>query len=289
MKRVVYTVAVGAPRYAEMALGLARSLSLQGDATPRIVASDIDDPRLSRWFSAVVPPRQGVPTYLQKLQAFQQSDADAALFIDSDSLVFGRLDPIWEACRGKPVAVLGYWQSEGQWYGPLAPVLPKIGVDAIPHFNGGMIYTERGPAFDAVVAEALEVAANYGDLGLDFFRGNVPDEPCLSIAMARTGHGHLIPDDCDFMNTPVGLIGPLSLSVMKGECRFIKRGRTVRLIRPIIFHAAKYVTGAAYWRELAVLEWLDQYEQKHPYGYMSPAHKLRRSLERRILRLKGKL
>ena len=289
MKRVVFTVATGAEKYADMAKGLAQSLSLIGDTTQRVLISDIDRPDLSRWFDNIVPPDESVPPYMRKLQALEACDADAALFIDSDSLVFKRLDSIWNHCAGKPLAVQGYEQREGHWYGWLEQTLPRLGLDHLPRFNGGMIYYERGQATERLFKEAHKVAANYADTGLEGFRGQVPDEPCLSIAMARTGVGELIPDEMDFMNTPVGLVGKLRLDVMKNECLFLKRGRRMRLIRPIIFHAGKYVNNTAYWKQLATLDWLDRYEQQHGYGHMSFGHKLRRSIERRILKLRGKL
>jgi len=267
-----------------MALGLARSLALVGDTTPRGLITDMDDPRFGRWFQQIARPPTGIPTYLQKLQALQVLDAESALFIDADSLAFGRLDPIWETCSGSPVAVQGYRQSKGHWYGHLEEVLPGLGLEWLPRFNGGLIYYERSDEFEKVRMEAARVAASYLETGLELFRGQVPDEPCLSIAMARTEIGTLLPDELDFMNTPVGLVGRLRLDVMKNECLFLKRGRRMRLIRPIVFHAAKYVNNTAYWRQLAILEWLDRYEQAHPYGYMSPTHKLRRSVERRLLK-----
>lgn len=286
--RIVFTVATGAARYAEMALGLARSLALVGDDTRRIVMSDVKNPALEKWFDQVVAPTSG-PPYLRKLAALEATDADAVLFIDSDSLVFRRLDPILEFCAGKPIAVQGEATSEGHWYGWLRETLPRIGLDKIMRFNGGMIYYERGPETERLFSEVKEVVANYGATGLDMFRGEVPDEPCIAIAMGRTGIGELIPNEMDFMNTPVGLVGRLRMDVMKGECKFLKRADRMRFIKPFILHAGKYVNSTIYWNQLARLEWLDRYERTHGYGYMGFWHKLRRSVQRRLLRISGKL
>lgn len=272
-----------------MALGLARSLSLSGDGSLRVVMTDLRHPDLGRWFDVVLPPRPGVSTYLQKLSALESTDADAVLFVDADSLAFGPLDPIWEYCQGKPLAVQGYVVRDGHWYGELARVLPRLGLPALPRFNGGMIYYERGEGTAKLIEAAREVAEHYEETGLELFRGQAPDEPCLSIAMARTGIGELIPDEKDFMNTPVGLVGKLRMDVTKGECSYIKRGVRMRLIRPVLLHAAKYVLNCCYWRELAKLERLDRYERRHGYGHMGFSHRLRRSIERRLLRLRGKI
>jgi hypothetical protein len=290
MSRVVLTAALGSRKYIQQALGLARSLSLIGDGTPRVVISDSDDLELRRWFASVVPPNSEVSTYLQKLQGLEVCDADEFLFIDSDSLVFRKLDSVWEGCQGAAVAVQGEWIRDGHWYGYLDKSLPHLGLDALPMFNGGMIYYRRCSETLAIFEEAHRIGENYDATGLERFRGVVPDEPCLAVAMARTGLGTLLPDRQDYMNTPVGLVGHLDISVARGTCRFLKHGRHgLRLVEPTILHAGKYVNNRAYWRELDRLEWLAHYAERHGYGYMSFTHKLRRSVERRILKLTGRI
>lgn len=282
--RIVYTVATGSPRYVEMALGLARSLSLSGDTTPRVLMTDLDVPGVARWFDEVVAPTAGVPPYLRKLDALAGASAEKVLFLDSDCLALERLDRVWELCDGAPMAVQGRPVFDGHWYGELPELLPRLGLDRLFRFNGGLIYYERGPEFEAIRSEVHAVAEAYPSTGFESFRGQVPDEPCVSVALVRTGFGRLIPDEEDLMNTPVGLVGKLRLDVMRGECAFVKRGRDLRRIRPIVFHAGRYVSNLAYWRQLDTLKWLETYEDTHPAGYMSPWHKLRRSLERRWLR-----
>lgn len=287
--RVVYTVATGQRRYVEMALGLARSLSLAGDTTPRALMTDLDVPGLGRWFDHIVAPPEDVPPYLRKLEALAAVPAEKVLFLDSDCLAFERMDRVWAACEGAPLAVQGRPVAEGHWYGELDAILPKVGLDRLYRFNGGLIYYEAGPEFERVRAEVHAVAERYAETGLDTFRGQVPDEPCVSVAMVRTGVGRLIPDEEDLMNTPVGLVGRLRLDVMRGECSFVKRGRDLRLIRPAVFHAGRYVSNTAYWKQLDKLAWLEAYEDRHPPGYMSGWHKLRRSIERRWLRATRRL
>jgi hypothetical protein len=258
VKRIVFTVATGAPRYAEMALGLARSLELIGDRTPRVAVSDVDEPKLASWFDQVILPQAGegnaASPYLKKLAALELTDADAALFIDADSLVFRRLDEIFEHCQGMKLAVQGAIRRQGHWYGDLSAILPRHGLDGIQRFNGGMIYYERHPDTERLFAKTREIAENYDETGLERFRGQVPDEPCLSLAMSLTGVGELLQNELDFMNTPVGLVGKLHLSVRRNECFFVKRGNEMRFVRPAILHAAKYVNNWAYWRELRELE-----------------------------------
>jgi hypothetical protein len=147
------------------------------------------------------------------------------------------------------------------------------------------MYYSRTVATERVIEEALRISADYDATGLERFRGTVPDEPCVAIALARTGAGRILPNTSDFMNTPVGLVGRLDMDVYRGRCGFLKHAPDgLRYIRPDILHAAKYVLHTAYWRELAKLEWLEKYEDRHPFGYMPPHHKLQRSVQRRILK-----
>jgi hypothetical protein len=287
MKRIVFTVATGQQKYAEQALGLARSLRLIGDSTPRVVMTDIEHPAWRNSFDQVVPPPKAISTYMLKLAALESTDADEVLFIDSDSLAFKRLDAIFDHCSDADFAVQGKWIREGHWYGWMEQILPPLGIDAMPRFNGGMMFYRRSEGTARLIAEAQRAAEDYESTGLDKFRGTIPDEPCVALGMVRSGVGKLIPDTEDFMNTPVGLVGKLDMDVMRARCRFIKHSmHDLRLMEPTILHAGKYVNNAIYWKQLDKLAWLEEYEQTHDYGYMSPAHKLRRSVEKRILKLR---
>jgi hypothetical protein len=288
--RIVFTVAMGRRGYAEQALGMARSLKLIGDRTPRVVMTDIEHPSWARNFDQVLKPPKTISTYMLKLAALEATDADEVLFLDSDTLAFKRLDPIWEACRDADIAVQGRWISEGHWYGWTDQILPKLRLAAIPRFNGGLIYYRRSENGDKVIQQAQVEAKNYSNTGLDMFRGSVPDEPCVALAIARTGIGTVLPETSDFMNTPVGLVGKFDMDVMRGRCRYLKHSMSdLRLMEPVIMHAGKYVNNWIYWKQLQTLERLEEFESKHPYGYMSGGAKLRRSIEKRWLKMKGRI
>ncbi len=288
MNRIVFTVAMGPQRYIDQALGLGRSLKLIGDPARRVVLTDSNDPALHRAFDQVVrPPDVAGPAspYLMKMKALELTDADQVLFIDADCLVFKRLDPIFEECAGSHLAIQGEWASEGDWYGQLEDLLPKLGLDAIPMFNGGMIYYERSPDTNRLLDEFANVAANYEATGFNLFRGVVPDESVIALAMARTKIGRVLPQHIDFMYTPMGLVGEWEIDVVRGACRFMKYSRdALRVLEPFILHAAKYINNTAYWRQLDKLAWLDRYELAHPPGYVSPWQRLQLSIQRSYLR-----
>jgi hypothetical protein len=284
MKRVVLTVGRGKPKYAEMALGLGRSLSLIGDDTPRAVVTELASYPWSKHFQHVLAP-PGKRSALDKLFGLELTDADAVLAIDSDCLAFRRLGPIFDFCQGKPFVVVGHHRSEGTWHGAdVREVCRKLGVERIPSFNGGLLYYERTEETKRLIEAMKSVEQNFDQTGFERFRGGASEEVCVLLAMSKTGIGEVIPDETDFMNTAVGLIGKLTLEVMRNECHFVCRRHEVRFVRPYVFHASRYANFRAYWKQLDKLAWLDAYAEKHPYGYLSPWSKLRRSLERRYLK-----
>lgn len=289
LDRVVFCVATGKPRYGEMAMGLGRSLSLIGDETPRAVVTNLKDFDWKRYFDYVFEPK-APRSALDKLFAFDYLDAKAVYAIDVDCLGFKRLGPVFEHCQGMPFAVQGEWQREGKWHGAeVKDVLAKHQLRQLPKFNGGALYYESTDDYRKLLAEMKGIEANYADTGFGDFRGNASEEVCVALAMMSTGVGEVISDDTNYMNTGSGIIGKLHMDVRSNTCRFLSRKSRVRYVEPNIFHASEYSNFAIYWRQLAYLKQLEKYEDNTRPGYRSRWFKLRRSVERRYLKLKGDL
>lgn len=283
MERLVLTVARGKPEYAEMALGLGRSLSLIGDLTPRAIVTDIPDYDFRRVFDMVIPA-EGPFSFLGWLDALEATSARSVLVVDSDMLAFDRLDRIFERCRDLPFAVQGQWVSEGTWYGSdLSAACRHLGVGRFPKFNAGFLYVERTPAFDRLVEAARRVEADYDAYGFNRFRGRIPDEICIAIAMAQTGVGDVVPETLNFMGTGAGIIGRLHMDVRRGQCWYLARRERVRLIRPILFHAWYFRKFWIYWRQLVWLRRLEKLEDRTVPRQTPRWRRIQRSIERRTL------
>lgn len=289
-KRIVYAVARGKPRFAEMAMGLGRSLKLIGDTTPRVIVTDIEGYDWKRYFDVVLQV-SGSRSALDKLTALERTDADEILAIDVDMLAFKRLDPIFDYCQGKSFAVQGHWETEGVFHGlPVKEIFSKYGIDRMPRFNGGMAYYERHPDFEEFLKAMRDVEANYDTYGFDpFVRGqHASEEVCMLLAMIKLNrYEHLIPQEKQFQHSAAGLVGKLHLNILKNECRYISRQRFCEYYEPILFHAWRYKDFLVYWRQLDSLKKLEAFEDKHPTLYMSRWVKLSRSLQRRILKMRG--
>lgn len=287
VKRIVYAVAVGSPKFGEMAMGLGRSLKLIGDETRRVLVTDIPGFAWKRVYDEVLPP-SGPRSALDKLFACERTDADQVLSIDVDMLAFRRLDPIFDWCNGRAFAVQGYLTAEGSFHRqPIPKVLAQYGVKEMPQFNGGLAYYERGPEWDAMLAQMRRAEANYGDLGFEGFRGGKSEEVCMLDAMLKVGHYHLMPPSLQFQHSAAGLVGKLHLDVLTNRCEFIARQRTVEFVRPFLFHAWRYKDFRVYWRELRKLKRLERYEDTHPSMWISRPERWKRSLHTRWQKLRG--
>lgn len=292
MDRAVYTLAFGNDRYVRFSLGLARSLRLLGDPTPRVVLTDRADAPWRPAFDEVIVCPRPENAYLAKLTLRRCITARHALFVDSDTLAFRRLEPIFSAFAGAEIGVVGWPVRQGDWHGDIGPVCQSLGAPELWQFNAGLLYF--GPNSDAILPEVQRAVNDYDSLGFRRFRNKIPDEPCLSVALVRSGwmqdgSARLVSDDQDLMNTAVGPIGNLRYDVRIGKCQYLCRRQQVRLVKPILLHSHEQVKYWRYWRQLQILERLEAYERAVPFGFVSPGHKMRRSIERRILILTGRL
>ncbi|AIE85512.1 hypothetical protein [Fimbriimonas ginsengisoli] len=289
--RLVFTLAFGARRFGEMAMGLGRSLSLIGDTTPRAILTDIDGFDWGRHFDLVIHKSVArEETFWAKLYALEVTDAQKILFIDGDSLVFKRLDPIFDAFEGASFGVQGIQATDGEWYDKdVREVLAAEHVSSLPKFNGGLLYYERTPETARLIQEARAIGERYDEIGWRrnanrHSKGVIADEPCIGLAIAKTGIGRVAPDTENFHNSAVGLVGRLRMDVRRAECRYLCRRYDLQYVEPYIFHAHLYSKFLVYWRQLAYLEKFDRYADRHPFGYMSFWHKQSRSIQRRWLK-----
>ena len=111
----------------------------------------------------------------------------------------------------------------------------------------------------------------------------------MLLAMIDLGRfDYLIPPEHQFQHSAAGLVGKLHLDVLKNECKFISRQRHCEFIEPILFHAWRYKDFLVYWKQLDALEALEKFEDAHPTMYMPKWMKWSRSIQRRLLKMKGR-
>jgi len=253
MTRGIITIALGSETYIRMAKDLALSARKHCATTPRAVVTDSRDAELAALFDAVVPvdASLGDPLF-QKLCLDRYSPYDETLFIDCDSLIVGDVDFIWRACKGRSSAFVGQKQTTGSWYGAdVATVCQACNVPWLGTLNSGMIFFRAGDAASKMFASGRRAMARCQSLGFDLFRGDTySDEIGFSIAFGEQGVDPLDDPRGLTMRTPIGIEGRMKIDVLRGYCRFIKKGERVA---PTVVHFATWQFHPVYYRERAKL------------------------------------
>jgi hypothetical protein len=220
--QVVFTIAVGKPIYLRMACALARSFFRHNEragidfviVSDRSVAERPADLTAVRWVE--VPSGAYGRGFTPKLHLDKLAPAPRSLFIDADCLVVRSLQPAFDAFQGRPVGVLGRPISAGEWFGDTAAIIKKLGVTAMPRFNGGIYYLEPGPTCTAVYETARQLLPRYDELGFIRLRGSENDEVLMASALAIQAIAPLV-EDGTIMHTAMEGPGGMDIDVLSGR------------------------------------------------------------------------
>ncbi|HWA97892.1 MAG TPA: hypothetical protein VG713_05345 [Pirellulales bacterium] len=301
--RCVLTLAVGAPLYLDCAVNLARSFRWwhRTSATRFAIATDAPDrlpADLREWVEVVPLDRTccGVG-FRAKLYLDQLAPADRTLFVDADCLCVGNLESVFDRFARHAVGVVGGTIAEGEWFGNVANICEHFNVAALPKFNGGVYYFERGTTSSAVYEFARSLEKQYDELGLVRLRNQPNDELLLAIAMA-VHRLAAIPDDGSILGDPQACPCNLSVNVLAGASRLVNPPPTnshhqswypVGAIHPLLVHfLGHHVQSSLYRREAIKLEltvarhWPASLAQAAAAVYTAPAQMS--NLARQVLR-----
>lgn len=221
--RAVLTIATGKPIYIEMAVNLARSFKWwhKNSSIKFVLATDqkhlIPDD-LSDIEIIELQPGQYGQGFSPKLHLDKLAPAQQTLFIDADILCVGSLESVFERFSGHAVSVVGTKISQGEWFGDIASVCERFQVSALPKFNGGVYYMEKGEISDKVYATARELEPQYDEIGLQRLRNRPNDELLMAIAMALHNQNP-ITEDGSIMSDPQACPGPLLIDVLGGKSK----------------------------------------------------------------------
>jgi len=223
--KAVITLATGKAIYIQMAVNLARSFKWwhKNSDIRFILATDQKDLLpldLSDIEVIELQPGELGQGFSPKLHLDQLSPAERTLFIDADCLCVGSLESVFDRFAGHAVSVIGSTISQGEWFGNVAAVCKQFGVPALPKFNGGVYYLEKGELSDRIYAKARELEPAYDSIGLIRLRGRANDEQLMAISMALHNQT-AIPDDGSLFTDPQACPGGLSIDVLRGKSRLI--------------------------------------------------------------------
>jgi hypothetical protein len=246
--RGVLTIASDGKRYVEHAVNLGRSIRLHSPTIPACVVTDSTDRRLSQVFDSVVRlNREYGNGFRQKLSVSFYTPFQETLYIDSDCLVMRSLESLFRVFDDRAFGIVGGEISSGEWYGDVATICRRLGVDSLPKFNSGVFYFRHGPEAERFFERARSFYDRLPSLGvIATHSGKLGDEPALSAAMATDGMKALPLSDpnveqCSALHH--GEFRKLELNVLAGVCRFHFEER---IVEPAIGH---FVAGLWRWAE----------------------------------------
>lgn len=246
MERGVLTIAQGKKQYIELAKNLAISLSIHNKDLKKALVTDSTDPELYELYDFVIPADSSAGIgFLQKLYVRDYTPFDETLFIDVDCLCVRNIDFLWEPFSKCDVSVIGRKVGEGELFGFSLPDIQKaLGLKYVISFNGGVYYFKKNDKARLIYNKAKDIVRNYAAYNLVKVRGEIADEPLMSLAMGMYEQ-EPVNDYGKGMYTPVGQTGQFRMDVLKGFCEFIKNGRKVT---PAIMHFGFGHTRAFHYR-----------------------------------------
>ncbi|MCW3082670.1 MAG: hypothetical protein JWP12_36 [Bacteroidetes bacterium] len=234
MERGILTIAQGKKQYIDLAKNLAISLSIHNPGLKKALVTDSDDPELRKLYDVVIPADNSIGIgFLQKLYICDYSPFDETMFVDVDCLCVRNIDFLWAPFAKCDVSVIGRKVSEGEQFGLSLPEMQRqLGLQYVISFNGGVYYFKKNEKAKIIFDAAKDIVKNYEKYNLVKVRGELADEPIMSLAMGLYNQ-EPIDDHGKGMYTPVGQSGQFKMDVLLGKCEFVKTGRVVN---PAIMH-----------------------------------------------------
>ncbi|MBS1519719.1 MAG: hypothetical protein JST50_01885 [Bacteroidetes bacterium] len=275
-KRTVLTIATGKKLYTDMAVNLARSFFWWHPDTDIEFHIVTDKPELFPEDVTliakiiIVQPGELGEGFSPKLHLDKLCGEGQTLFIDSDCLIFGKLDFIFERFKGHKVSVVGGYISDGDWFGDIGHICSQFKVPHLPKFNGGIYYLEKGVEATAVYEKARSLEKTYDEIGFVRLRNRPNDEVLMALAM-QLHNQKPIPDDGTIMSDPQACPGGYYIDVIKGDRRLInpppphpkhQAWYPFEKVSPVVFHFLGYYT--------------------HHYPYMREAYRLEKATFKKL-------
>ncbi|HWD90015.1 MAG TPA: hypothetical protein VG367_17935 [Mucilaginibacter sp.] len=219
--RSVLLLATNKQKYLRFALNCADSVRLHNPDLPVFIVTNIepdDQPSRKDIKFLAVPDEIARLHYETKLYLNDFLQTEETLFIDSDCLCYSDLTPVFDACAGRDVTVIGRTLRLEDFWGDSAGFAREtLGINKSIMFNGGFIYMRKTELAERIFLKAREVSENYDAYGFLRIQNNLKsEETLLQIAMA-TYDQLPIADDGRYMTDLFTDFRPKVLNVLKKE------------------------------------------------------------------------
>jgi len=185
--RSVLLLATNKTEYLEFALNCAASVQLHNPGLQIFIATNIKIYKKISGISFLSVSDELAKLYIEAkiyLDSFLQTEE--TLFIDSDCLCYGNLEPIFDACQGMDVTVIGrpvplesYWGASHSQFAQ-----EEFGIDKSILFNGGFYYFKKSELTKRIFNKAREISLKYDEYGFHRIKNKWKnEEDLLSIGM----------------------------------------------------------------------------------------------------------
>jgi hypothetical protein len=220
--RSVLLLATNKKEYLKFAINCAESIKIHNPGLPIFIATNMKPEKDLEGIKFLLVRDELAKLYIEAklyLDTFLQTEE--TLFIDSDCLCYGKLDPLFEACQGMDVTVIGrltplekYWGT-----GPKGAEFAReeFSIDNAITFNGGFYYIKRTPLTRRIFDRAREISVKYEEYGFHRIKNKWKnEEDLLSIGMISNKQVP-VKDDGEFMSDLSTDQKPNKLNVLKGD------------------------------------------------------------------------
>jgi hypothetical protein len=185
-KRSVLLLATNKQEYLQFALNCARSITLHNPDLPVFIVTNIKpQEQLTNVKYIALQDDLAKLAIEAKLYINIFLQTEETLFIDSDCLCFGNLDPIFEACRDMDVTVVGRTVSLEKYWGKGADfAAEEFNIDRSIMFNGGLYFLRDTLITKQIFNKARAIAEKYDEYGFARIKNKWKnEEDLLSIGM----------------------------------------------------------------------------------------------------------
>jgi hypothetical protein len=220
--RSVLLLATNKRQYLKFAINCAESVKRHNPELPIFIATNIQPDKQVEGVRFLPVSGDIAKLYIEAklyLDTFLQTEE--TLFIDSDCLCYGNLDPIFDACQGMDVTVIGrliplekYWGT-GDKGAEFAR--KEFSIDNAILFNGGFYYIKKTSLTKRIFDKARDISLRYDEYGFHRIKNRWKnEEDLLSIGMISNKQVPL-KDTGEFMSDLSTDQKPKKLNVLTGE------------------------------------------------------------------------
>ncbi len=239
--RSVLLLATNKKEYLQFALNCAQSIKLHNPDLQIFIATNIAVKKTISGITFLSVSEDLAKLYIEAkiyLDSFLQTQE--TLFIDSDCLCYGNLEPLFKACRGMDVTVVGrpvplesYWGTEHSEF-----ARKEFGIDKSIVFNGGFYYFKKSALTKSIFDKAREISSRYDEYGFHRIKNKWKnEEELLSIGMVVNKQTP-IADNGTYMTDLYTNHRPATLNVLTGAREL--RNPAYPVVEPRSWYPAAY-------------------------------------------------